>query len=89
MARLAKYDPERNTLRVLRHRNIASLKVFEEKYGTQGHGRRFRVWRWERHIVKYFVNHHKTRGWEEFAYDKLEWERRVEHIAAWLVKHTS
>ena len=43
--------------------------------GSQLHGRRFKVWRWEALIYRYFDENHPGMPWTDIAEDQQEWIR--------------
>ena len=52
IARITTRDPKRETSKLFLHKNTAWLRSLKKEMGTQCHGRRFRVWRWEQAVVQ-------------------------------------
>ena len=67
VARLVR-EPDRITWQVLTYRNNDWLMQEDPIWGCQGHGRRFRTWRWEGHLVN-----HVGPDWLQKALDKSLW----------------
>ena len=82
LARLATYRPNSLTSRVLRWRDRAHLeRIMEQNKGSQLHGRRFRVWRWEQILVNICGS-----KWKEVAQDRLQWDHIVATQSNFLAK---
>ena len=67
-ARLATRDPARETSKMFLNENMTCLRNLKEELGTQCHGRRFRVWRWEQAAAQcigddWTVQAQSTTGW--------------------------
>ena len=70
LARIHQHDPSRLTHKVLRHRCWDEIQMIASRNnGNQMHGKRLRIWRWERALYKYFGD----TSWVGVAQDKLEW----------------
>ena len=52
IARIATRDSKREKGKLFLHRNMARLRCLKKELGTQCHGRRFRVWRWEQAVAQ-------------------------------------
>ena len=50
--RIATRDPGREASKMYMNKNIAWLRDLKKELGTQCHGRRFRVWRWEQAVAQ-------------------------------------
>jgi len=75
VARLAKYDSQRATYRVLNHKSWAWIqKVASANQGSQAHGRKVKVFRWERAFYLYFQKH----PWQKEAQDKHNWKKHID-----------
>ena len=80
VARLAAKDPERLTYQVLVHRNWEWIKnVSVKNNGSQLHGRRLRIWRWERPLYKY----HGEIPWELVAQNEEMWAQQLDKMVRW------
>ena len=81
IARLGEYDPNRPTHQVLLLQNRNFLKKTEiANRGSQLHGYRFRVWRWERHFYNY-TEKGNLGDWMNIAQSRRAW---TEHLELWL-----
>jgi len=77
IARLAAYDSQRATYRVLNHKSWAWIqKVASENRGSQAHGRKVKVFRWERA----FYQHFQKRAWQKEAQDKHNWMKHIDEM---------
>ena len=84
VARMRSYDKQRSTYQVLCYRNWAWIqKVAQDNGGNQTHGRRLRIWRWERPIYKYFGED----CWEDVAQDSHHWSCLLDEMATWRCNH--
>ena len=81
--RIATYDECRLTCVVQRWRDRAFLKSQEKLHGTQGHGRRFKAWRWETPCYKYFESNFYNKTWHEAALDKKHWDSLLDQMTLW------
>ena len=80
VARMAQYSCERLTYRVLQHKCWDWIcKVAAPNKGSQLHGRRLKVWRWERPVYKFFKQH----VWQEAAQNKESWYEQLENMTDW------
>ena len=78
-SRMTDYDSDRLTCRVLHFRNWSWIQnVASANRGNQLHGKRLRIWRWERPLYKFF----KDRDWELAAQDKSEWDALLDDFVA-------
>jgi len=78
LARMSKWAPSRISFRVFRFRNYEYIKHVQAVHGNQRHCRRFRVWRWERPIWKFF-----GAQWWEHASDVADWNARWHSYISW------
>ena len=77
IARMAQYDPGRLTSRVLQFKCWKWItKVAQSNGGNQLHGKRLRIWRWERPLYKHSPN------WQEEAQDKSVWYQQLESMVS-------
>jgi len=77
IARFATYDDQRVTYRVLHHKSWAWIqRVASENEGSQTHGRKVKVFRWERA----FYLHFKKRDWQKEAQDKHNWTKHIDEM---------
>ena len=67
--------------------NLKTLRTRQKRTGTQGHCRRFRVWRWERALEQGCEAVAGTKDWAEAAQDKEAWEKLVPRMALWRCEH--
>ena len=82
IARMAQYDANRLTYRVLQHKNWQSIQmVAAANRGNQQHHRYLRIWRWERPLYSYFEG--RAASWEHTAQDKAEWAGLLDDMADW------
>ena len=79
LARFTQWSPHRIALRVLHWRNWKYLQRLQASEGSQCHGRRLRIWRWERGFYKFWQD------WEQAAKDKQSWEK---YRDAWILWRT-
>ena len=64
VARLAYFDEDRITLKVLRHKNWEWLSVIAaQNKGRQLHGRILKTWRWERLLYSYVNENYPGQSW--------------------------
>ena len=83
VARIPQYDPSRLTHKVLHHRCWDEIQeIANRNGGNQMHGKRVRIWRWERPLYKYFGD----ASWERAAQDKIEWSSKLESMIFWRCK---
>ena len=68
VARFAKYSPQRWAFKALQYRGIQYLRQLERSIGTQGHPKRFHVWRWELQFTRAFGD-----NWMELAANQEQW----------------
>ena len=52
VARLTTADPQRETSRISTLKSMEWLRNLKKELGSQCHGRRFRVWRWEQAVAQ-------------------------------------
>ena len=69
VARLPQWRGEAHVTQILRFRSIPWLWRQARIHGHQGHTTRFRVWRWEQPIIRFFGT-----DWTEAAQDRNQWE---------------
>jgi len=77
LARLQQFDPDRITYGILRALNFDVLKSRELECGSQQHGRKAHVFRWEKGLYKYFKI---SCAWMEAASDRRLWDKRLEKL---------
>ena len=86
LARIRVYDPQRLTLRVLDWRSVLELESLQFLTGSQGHGKRFHVWRWEAQFHKFYLDQGIT--WQDAAKgckwteSKSKWVEHRQHPQA-------
>ena len=78
VARFSKYNANRLALKALCYRDINYLRTLERLYGQQCHGRRIRVWRWERQFSAILGDH-----WQSIALEGESWEDSMNY---WLIR---
>ena len=77
VARMAGYDPQRASHRILQHKCWHWIQqVAAQNQGNQLHGRRLRVWRWEAPFYKY----HNQESWQHVAQDRDSWEQCLDDM---------
>ena len=80
VARIQTYDKDRITHRVLQHKSWDGItKIQESNSGSQLHGRKLKVWRWEAPLYKLFGR----QSWQELAQDKTAWDSHLEEMISW------
>ena len=80
VARISQYDESRLTPQVLAHRHWHWIQsIAAANRGSQLHGKRFRTWRWERPLYKFFENDR----WETAAQHKAEWHDQLDTMMIW------
>ena len=82
VARMIQYDPGRPTLRILRHKDWDWIRSISKQFGSQLHGKRLHVWRWERHLYKFFGRS----SWQEVAQDACLWHQRLDEMVSWRMR---
>ena len=77
IARITTRDPRRETITpfVKQNTNMAWLGNLKKELGTQCHGRRFRVWRWEQAVVQCLGDE-----WVKVAQNNIVWRSKLEEI---------
>ena len=81
VARLCAFDRTRITLHVLLHKNWDWIQtIANQNSGSQLHGRRLKIWRWEALIYNYFRENLPGTPWFELAQDSYEWTQIVQNI---------
>ena len=82
VARMRQYDSQRVTYRILQHKSWEWIyKTSQEFGGSQLHGKRFHVWRWERPVYKFFG----SSSWQEAAQDNVLWNQQLDDMVSWRV----
>ena len=82
VARLASFDPNRLTLLVLRHKDLAWIQqVASDNRGRQLHCRILKTWRWEASIFKYFACMFLGQVWLVHAQDPQNLGSVVQSVA--------
>ena len=80
VSRMRQYDEQRLTYRVFNHRCWDWIcSVASANHGSQLHGRRFKVWRWEGAVYNFF----QTGCWEDAAQDRLGWDANLDEMMHW------
>ena len=80
VARFMSYDPCRIAYRALKHFDWQRIsEIADENQGSQLHGHRLHVWRWERPLYTYF----KESSWQEAAQDKGAWQTQLDEMVKW------
>lgn len=74
VCRMRVYDPTRWVLRALRFRDHRFLARLVEDFGTQCHGHRFHVWRWERTFYDHYGD-----DWPLLPLNGDEWNEAFLH----------
>ena len=72
-------DPNRETSNLFLHKNMAWLRGLKEELGTQYHGRRFGVWRWEQAVAQCHGDE-----WVKLAQNSIVWRSKLEYVN-WLI----
>ena len=85
IARMKDYDKHRIVTLELRRKDRDLLQHLERTQGSQCHGWRFHVWRWERRIYDYWER--EDVKWKEIARNKEEWTARRKDFGMWAVEH--
>ena len=86
VSRMTEWAPRRTTVRVMHYRNRRWLQMQESIHRQQGHGRRFRVWRWERKVYGCCWKLWR-RDWEQVAAEKVEWQDLLGEMANYIKDH--
>ena len=76
--RMALYDKTRWAYRALKHRNYEYLCALQQEFGSQCHGRRFHVWRWERAFYSYYGP-----DWQSATLDPEGWSASFGNWLTW------
>ncbi len=92
VARLAHFDPNRPTFRVLTHKLHRDVVRRAKERGRenrpdQGHGRRLHVWQWERALFKLPASLTHGEYWLEAALDPRAWAKSLDQLVAHRSKH--
>ena len=78
LGRMSIYDPQRFVFRALTYRNYGYLRALQEEHGHQCHGRRFRVWRWERNFYQFYGS-----DWTKETISNSEWAESFVEWSQW------
>ena len=78
VARLTKADPQRETSQIFTMKNMEWLRNLKEELGSQCHGRRFGVWRWEQAVAQCV-----RIGRTNVAQDRLGWRAGMNAMIRW------
>ena len=82
IARLRLHDPSRLTLHVLKYKDWSYLcQIAAENHGSQLHGRRLRIWRWERPLYTYDPD------WQALAQDQTRGHAMITDMVVWRSVH--
>ena len=81
VARMGTWAPQRLVYKVARYKDSSYLKFLVQTYGSQHHGRKFKVWRWEQPFTKFLGS-----NWRDLAQDTETW---ADHKELWLSKRSS
>ena len=73
VARVTNKDPKRATSRIFTLKNMEWLRRFKKEPGSQSHGRRFRLWRWEQAVVQCVGTE-----WVKVAQDRAAWRAKMD-----------
>ena len=80
VAHMRAYDSSRLTVKVLLYRDWHWIQqISTTNRGSQLHGRRFRMWRWEKHLYKFF----QDESWIDCAQDKDAWNQQLDSFIDW------
>ena len=89
IARMKEYDVGRPTYQALPLQSRNFLKNIEAAHrGSQLHGYRFRVWRFERHFYEYAEKQH-LKDWKELAASRRSWMEHLEIWLSWRKEHSN
>ena len=66
------------TSRILMLKNMEWLRNLKKELGSQCHGRRFRVWRWEQAVAQCVGTE-----WVNVAQDRVAWRAKVDAMIKW------
>ena len=83
LARMREYDKHRVAAMELRRKDRNFLKHLEKTQGSQCHGWRFHVWRWERRVYDFWEYYGKD--WMKEAGDKDKWQEAKDQFVRWAV----
>ena len=78
VARLTKVDPQRETSRIYIPNYMEWLRSLKKELGSQCHGRRFRVLRWEQAVAQCVGT-----DWTNVAQDRMEWRAKMDAMIKW------
>ena len=76
VARMQKYETDKVVFKTLTSKDITYIRGLEHAYNQQCHGKRFKVWRWERQFYKPLGD-----NWKSLTLSKDDWE---DGMSAWL-----
>eukprot|EP00973_Karenia_brevis_P020119 2761186-Karenia_brevis.AAC.1 len=79
LARISLYDVARVSYQALLHKDWAWIRSQSDPRGCQHHCRRFKAWRWERPLYKFWGNV----DWKTKAVDKEAWNARLNEMVQW------
>ena len=81
VARMVQYDARRLTYKLLQYKSWDWIQnISKENGGSQLHGRRLHVWRWEWPVCKFFGK----QSWQAAAQDKTSWNQQLENMINWM-----
>ena len=78
IAKITTRDPTRETSKLFLHKNTAWLRSLKKELGTQCHGRRFRVWRWEQAVAQWLEDE-----WVSTGQNSTVWRSKLEEMINW------
>ena len=77
------YDPSRITYRILRYKDLASLRDYAARHrGRQGHVGIINAWRFETFIFRFFED--RNLDWRRSASDEANWAEHQDGFARWM-----
>ena len=87
VSRVCTQDNSRLVGAIFKYRDYERLDgIAADNYGRQLHGKKLRVWRWERPLAKY-AKQHEWSSWHDMAQDKRFWLSNLDHFARWTRLH--
>ena len=74
VARFSKWAPNRLAYKILQYRGIRYLNTLQRMYGSQCHGKKFKVWRYEQQFTRVFGADWQTVALNSETWADLKWE---------------
>ena len=78
IARIMTRDPKRETSKLFLNKNMMWLQSLKKELGSQCHGRRFRVWRWEQAVAQCIGCE-----WVHVDQNSTVWRSKLDEMINW------